>query len=310
MEKTTRRRRVTAREKKGAHKSYDSEPGEGSRRKHRTKSNARTGRSERPAYRNMERSMHEDRTWDDRDHDHDEENILSRRWRSNRRRYKTRDRDQSPVNRRHRVRDEEKETRKPRHEEKYRTRRHRRGPSVRNEDLIESYHNGDRVLYGEHPASGGPREYFGTNKRHQGLLGNPERSRSVDQRYGKNEEGLMRKLDEERLYRIGRKKRPRNHKTSTRLAISDYEHRKQFGTPFHAMQMYDPIKSEYEREEMDEFDGDDHIYRYGGYQRSGNTEGFGDRQGGRQQGHDWVDEDEYREGHAPRYRGYGKYGSR
>jgi hypothetical protein len=165
-------------------------------------------------------------------------------------------------------------------------------------------------MFGEHAASRGAKEYAGSNKRHPGLLGSESRHQTMNFRNTKNEEGLMRKLDEERLYRLGRKKRPRNHHNSTRQAISDYDHRRQFGTPFHPMQMYDPIESEYEREEFDELMDDDHIYRYEGYQHSGSTEGFGGRQGERQQGRDWLDEDEYPEGHATRHRGYGKYGSR
>ena len=50
-------------------------------------------------------------------------------------------------------------------------------------------------------------------------------------------------------------------------------------------------------------------FRHPGFQGSGYNEGFGQRAGHRNERH-WMDDDEYRGGHAQRHRGVGKYGSR
>jgi hypothetical protein len=50
-------------------------------------------------------------------------------------------------------------------------------------------------------------------------------------------------------------------------------------------------------------------FRHSGFQGSGYNEGFGQRAGHRNERH-WLDDDEYRGGHAQRHRGVGKYGSR
>jgi len=174
------------------------------------------------------------------------------------------------------------------------------GYSRRNYEF-ENYYN----RYGEHPASRGEEEYRGINKRHPGLLGNNSRDQYKDH-YDEIERNRRRE-ENERMYGREEEKQIRNHKN--RLAIRDYLNRGQYERPFHPMPIYDPAKVEYERRRISENDRNDNIFHDEGFQYTGNTEGFG-RRGYRQQGHDWMEEDEYREGHAPRYRGFGKYGSR
>lgn len=50
-------------------------------------------------------------------------------------------------------------------------------------------------------------------------------------------------------------------------------------------------------------------YQNEGHQYFGETEGFGNRYG-QQHGQDWIEQDEYREGHSQTKRGHGRYGSR
>lgn len=50
-------------------------------------------------------------------------------------------------------------------------------------------------------------------------------------------------------------------------------------------------------------------YQHEGHQYFGETEGFGNRLG-HQHGQDWIEQDEYREGHSQTKRGHGRYGSR
>ena len=53
----------------------------------------------------------------------------------------------------------------------------------------------------------------------------------------------------------------------------------------------------------------DRDYQHEGHQYSGEIEGFGNRTE-QQHGQDWIEQDEYREGHSQTKRGHGKYGSR
>jgi hypothetical protein len=162
------------------------------------------------------------------------------------------------------------------------------------------FRHGDYNPYGEHPASRGAEEYLGSNKRHSGLGNyNDERNFYQQQPY-RNRGPYSRDYEERENYR-------NDHRHNADLEYSDYMNRGQYEEPFHGREMYDPTRSENDYRD-DNFYGN-RSYRNEGYQNMGNTEGFGTR-GGRQQGHDWREEDEYREGHAPRKRGYGKYGSR
>lgn len=330
-EKASRRRGVTAKKKAGVYRDYGHEATEGNRRKRSIakkrittgttkhtaseKSQVRTGASEEPEYRNIEKSSREERTWDGDTHEGVwKEEVGVRGGRGDKERYKTRGRDQQEQKKRRlQIRDEETERRKPRHDPYYysRPRRRRAGAVSRwrrfyrlNEQVpYFGVNDPNANSFGEHPASAGRAEYLGGNKRHPGLIGRKRRVSTTEDRSGTQERSSRRRQ------RRSDSREPLTHKTSTKLAIKDYRNRNQYGmSDFHPMQMYDPVEVEHELEEMDD-SAFDHMYQDEGYQHAGNTEGFG-RRGGRQSYYGWEDEDEYREGHAVRKRGYGKYGSR
>ena len=71
---------------------------------------------------------------------------------------------------------------------------------------------------------------------------------------------------------------------------------------------YGPEDDFNDRYDDDRYDLHEEFRRYG-YQGSGYNEGFGQRAGHRNERH-WLDDDEYRRGHAQRHRGVGKFGSR
>ena len=333
-EKASRRRGVTAKKKAGVYRDYGNEPTEGNRRKRSTakkrtttgttkktagkKSQVRAGASEEPEYRNIERSSREERRWDGDTHEGVwKEEVGVRGGRGDKERYKTRGRDQqAPKKRRLQIRDEEKR-RKPRHDLFYysRPRRRRAAAGSRWRRFYRLDQQGryfgvndpNANPFGEHPASAGRAEYLGGNKRHPGLIGRKRRATRSEERRDTTEERSARRR--QRRTERSDSREPLTHKTSTKLAIKDYRNRNQYGmSDFHPMQMYDPVEVEHELEEMDDSEFD-HMYQDKGYQHAGNTEGFG-RRGGRQSYYGWEDEDEYREGHAARKRGYGKYGSR
>ena len=155
--------------------------------------------------------------------------------------------------------------------------------------------------YGEHPASRGAEEYLGSNKRHPGLGGYDEDGDYYQRDYRARDDYYSNERYNER------EDRRNDHRHDADLEYNDYMNRGQYEEPFHGRETYDPAREDYRRDYRDPYIRDE--YRHEGYQSFGNTEGFGAR-GGRQHGNDWRDEDEYRYGHAPRKRGFGKYGSR
>lgn len=156
--------------------------------------------------------------------------------------------------------------------------------------------------YGEHPDSLGYEEYYGSNKRHPGL-GNYPGSRNSELW----EQDRM-DYNADKVYYAKEDNRKYDRKNSD-LELNDYMNRDQYKIPFRHGENYDLAKVAFDREESENYLRRERLYQQEGYQTPGNTEGFGIR-GSKQQGHDWREEDDYREGHAPRYRGMGKYGSR
>lgn len=136
--------------------------------------------------------------------------------------------------------------------------------------------------YGEHPASRGALEYLGSNKRHSGL-GNYE--------YGDNDfyrAPYQERSDYYSNERYDERNKDRNdHRNNAGLEYRDYMDRGQYERAFHGRETYDPIQSEYDRQEHENYYNRYHPYRHEGYQNFGNTEGFGIRGGGRQYGQDW-----------------------
>jgi hypothetical protein len=149
--------------------------------------------------------------------------------------------------------------------------------------------------YGEHPGSVGRGEYLGHNKRRNGL--GDQNVMDYYERENFNEEG----------YEFSSQRSPRRRQHHhTPEEREDYLERGQYEVPYHERDIYDPQDIDYDEAMDEEFD---HIYNEDGFQGSVHMEGFGKRES-RPHGRDWRDEDQYREGHASRRRGYGKYGSR
>jgi hypothetical protein len=334
-EKQSRRRSITARKKEGVYRSAGDTANPANRRKRtpakkrtedgstkktaRRRSQVRAVKQQKPEHRNIERSSREERRWEGDTHDSAwKEEVGVRGGRGDKEHFQTRGRDQQePKKRRLQIRDE-RTGRKPRHDPYYYSRPRRRRRQLSQREGWRKYYrlgpdnhyvglNEDESnIFGEHPSSAGRAEYLGGNKRHPGLVGK-RRKRTTDRNYRQAD-----RLESRRSARRERRsdsREPLTHKTSTRLAIEDYKNRMQFGmAEFHPMQIYDPKEVALEQDEL-ELEEPDHMYQDEGYQHAGSTEGFG-RRGGRQDKYSWLDEDEYREGHAPRKRGYGKYGSR
>jgi hypothetical protein len=133
-----------------------------------------------------------------------------------------------------------------------------------------------RNSYGEHPESRGAEEYRGSNKRHPGIgpddyVADVYNGATRDLRF--NSDG-------------GRRGTYTSQNEQDRYNRSGYDNRDSY-----------------------EDDMDDHEFRNSGYQSSGQTEGFGHRDG-QQRGQSWEDQDDYRDGKAPVKRGKGRYGSR
>lgn len=334
-----RRRGVTAKRKAGVHRDYGKEPTGENRRKRKVakkhkvtdlsskrgnlKSRGKAGMSPEPEYRNIEKSERAQRTWDgDTRAGAWKDEVGVQGGRSDKKYYKTRGRDQEEPKRRRRQIIDERSGRKPRHDPYYYSRPRRRKRLARTEGWRKFYRVGpdgqsgwtrEGNPFGEHPESRGRAEYIGGNKRHPGLLGYQGDAGDYGEGFSHADESRGRARETGSRYRIPRRRERKreqalNHKTSTRLAIEDYINRRQYETPFHAMQMYDPVESEYERQELAEHDETDHMYHDEGYQHAGNTTGFGHRID--RGHHDWLEEDEYREGHTPRKKGSGKFGSR
>jgi ubiquitin len=140
--------------------------------------------------------------------------------------------------------------------------------------------------YGEHPQSRGSEEYRGSNKRHSGLG------------YHGHVEGAIGE---------GRNRDTQRFRTSGRSGGSEHVHY----NPREEQDRYSTRYSEGkfpEDRNFEEFDMD-HDYQNEGHQSFGETEGFGFRSG-QQQGQDWEEQDNYRDGNAPVKRGKGRYGSR
>jgi hypothetical protein len=146
-------------------------------------------------------------------------------------------------------------------------------------------------LYGEHPDSRGAEEYFGGNKRHPGLgaanYRNRERSRIP---YRDRNEPFPRRTNRRRAHHL------REPHYLRRREYNDYMNRGQYELPFQPREMYDPGNDRGDAE----FDMDlDHLYQEQGAQDVGGLESFGKR-GRRQHGFNWMQEDEYPEGHRNR----------
>jgi len=293
MKRALRRRQPTARQKEGIYRDSGSEPNSRNRQKRRSRrSRVQAGSSVRPGYRDIERSMRDRRNrqgYEVPNWPRDEPvrqarpNQRFRSIRTDRFRYKGVPDPLHPFE----VKIRGGRRRKHGRENKF----HRERRLHRN--VWPEWEDHGHALYGEHPDSRGYEEYLGSHKRHPGLLGREERFF-----YDENEENYYRGQDERQ-----HRGEPRKRQT-----LQDYLNRQQYAVSYHSLPIYDPMEAEYEQELMDRYN-DDHRYWHSGYQHMGNTEGFGIREG-RQQGHSWIDEDEYREGHAPRQRGYGKYSSR
>lgn len=293
MEKALRRRQPTARQKEGIYRDSGSEPNRENRQKRRSRNKRlQTGASARPGYQDIERSMRDRRNRRGYEVPEWLRDEPVRQARPNER-YRSINADRFPY----------KGLPDPLHPFNVKTRGGRRrkqglenkfhGERVRYRDVWPEREEQGHALYGEHPDSRGYEEYLGSHKRHPGLLG--------------REDHFFDDKNEGKYYRGQDEWQPRSE-TRKRQTLQDYLNRHQYAVPYHPLPIYDPLEAEYEQELIDRYD-DDHRYWHSGYQHMGNTEGFGIREG-RQQGHSWIDEDEYREGHAPRQRGYGKYGSR
>jgi hypothetical protein len=136
-----------------------------------------------------------------------------------------------------------------------------------------------RSMYGEHPESRGAEEYRGSNKRHPGI--------GPDNYVADVYNGATRDI-----------------------RFSSEGGRRGTYTSQNEQDRYNRSGGGYDRyENTSEDDMDDHEFRNRGYQSSGQTEGFGHRDG-QQQGQSWEDQDDYRDGKAPVKRGKGRYGSR
>lgn len=161
----------------------------------------------------------------------------------------------------------------------------------------------EKNSYGEHPDSGGAKEYHGSNKRHPGLVGQHDfdegQQRRAQRNTYSNRNDDDRENDHEYRHRRG---------YDSRFDDEEYLNRGQYEIPFHGRDRYDPEQNERE-ERFPEERYSRHSNQHDGYQTSGNTEGFGIR-GRERHGQDWLDEDQYRRGHAQRKNGYGKFGSR
>ncbi|MCD6017380.1 MAG: hypothetical protein K0S53_501 [Bacteroidetes bacterium] len=159
-----------------------------------------------------------------------------------------------------------------------------------------------RNSYGEHPDSGGAEEYHGSNKRHPGLVGHNDSYEGQYREFNRNR-NYSRRDD---VYEEDEYDNRRQH--DARFDDGEYLNRGQYEKPFHGRDHYDPEQNEGNQRFREERDYR-HSYRNDGFQSSGNTEGFGIR-GRERHGQDWLDEDQYRRGHAQRKNGYGKFGSR
>ncbi len=156
--------------------------------------------------------------------------------------------------------------------------------------------------FNEHPSSAGDIEYLGSNKRHAGLNNYDYNRNLVNDPFLDGADYYSDAYEKKEYYRT---ERPNNPESEYR----EYMNRGQFENDFHGRDSYDPRQNKYGRFDQEEDLDRDRFYKHEGHQVSGNVEGFGKR-GGIQNGQDWRDEDEYREGHAPRKRGFGKFGSR
>ena len=152
--------------------------------------------------------------------------------------------------------------------------------------------------YGEHPDSLGRMEYRGSNKRHPGL-GNAEVY--ADDFYSYELQDI------EQEYRPRRRHGPMRNEARRRYR--EYMDRGQYELPFHPREDYDPAALAPDDGYYREDPSLEYLYHEEGAQGPGNHESFG-RRGSVRHGQDWLNEDEYRYGHAVRKRGYGKYGSR
>jgi hypothetical protein len=143
-----------------------------------------------------------------------------------------------------------------------------------------SQRNGN--IYGENPASSGRDEYRGSNKRHPGL----GHSDYIENEYN----GATRTQP----FKTGNIRGGRGPAMSSQMEYDTYRRNA-------------PSSGFDEDDEYGTFD--EHEFHGKGYQSSGQIEGFGHRSG-QQNGQDWEEQDEYRDGNAPRKTGKGRYGSR
>lgn len=185
-----------------------------------------------------------------------------------------------------------------------------REPKWRKRKREREMHRGKYVSrYGEHPASRGRKESRGRNKRQPGL-GNV---RVTDRRISQSPEGIVRtnvrRSENGRSRRARRNKRLFGPRNMARREYREYLERRQFEIPFHQRDIYDPVELEEENDYLDKRRDLDYLYRDEGYQYSAGKDGFG-TSSRRQSSGDWMYDDEYRHGHAPRRHGSGKYGAR
>lgn len=169
----------------------------------------------------------------------------------------------------------------------------------------EHYRENYNSRYGEHPASRGAEEYQGGNKRHSGSIRDyPNNDRDLHRKSYRDEDDYFSdNRDEERPLN---RNNQRNH---TVKEYSGYMNRAPFEQQLNRREIYDPVQNEYENQSRERNAERERLYLDEGYQSYGNVEGFG-RRSGVEHGQDWLEDDEYRHGHAQRKRGYGKYGSR
>lgn len=203
---------------------------------------------------------------------------------------------QQHVNRRDQQDDNDYDYSRDIHEPENYHKQHRQRPGA------EQYHHNSP--YGEHPSSRGAEEYQGSNKIHSGLGDYPDNEHDLYRKSVRDEDDYFSDYnDKERSHH---RNNQRNHSVKE---YSSYMNRSPFEQQLNRREIYDPVQNEYENQLRERNEERERLYLDEGYQSYGNVEGFG-RRSGVEHGQDWLEEDEYRHGHAQRKRGYGKYGSR